>query len=249
MEIVFVFDVDGTLTDPRQPMDARFADFFDRFARKNTVILVSGSDLPKLKEQLPNRILESCSRIYTCSGAECWSDGKLIYRKEHEFPPALIECCEAFVDLSSYGLRFGNHLEHRPGMLNVTVVGRNATNEQRKHYFEWDRKERERAQFVDIINNSDRPYEAAAGGEISIDIAPRGWNKSVILPELFAHYPNAAIKFYGDRTERGGNDWPLADALAAAGAPHASLRVFGYLDTWRHLLDFVEIQASLDCAA
>ena len=34
--------------------------------------------------------------------------------------------------------RTGNHIEHRPGLVNFSVVGRNARPSQRKNYYEWD---------------------------------------------------------------------------------------------------------------
>ncbi len=162
METIFAFDVDGTLTNPRQPIDRDFARFMGRFTSEHKTVLVSGSDLPKLQQQLPDHLMWNCERVYTCSGAECWSNGELVYRKEHEFCNSIVECCKTFVDLSDYPSRFGNHIERRPGMLNVSVVGRNATNEQRQKYFEWDKSEHERAAFVDRINDADGAYEASA---------------------------------------------------------------------------------------
>ena len=57
MSNVFLFDVDGTLTLPRQRMTNDFADIFRTLVRSQPVYLVSGSDLEKLKEQVPADIL------------------------------------------------------------------------------------------------------------------------------------------------------------------------------------------------
>ncbi len=235
MTITYVFDVDGTLTAPRQIIEPGFADFFLEFARNNTVYLVSGSDLGKLREQLPDEILIGCQGVFTCSGAERWHKGELIYRKTHEFPAALLYVCDTFVNQSPYRERYGNHIEHRSGMVNISVVGRNASIEQRNHYFEWDKEVGERAKFVERINASRLPYEASAGGEISIDIVPCGWNKSVVMKELLAQDPTVEIFFFGDRTGPGGNDRPLADALWQAGAPHRVNPVRHYSETWNIL--------------
>ena len=62
MKQTYVFDVDGTLTPPRQPIEALFATFFLNFARSRSVVLVSGSDLPKLQQQLPEEILHPHER-------------------------------------------------------------------------------------------------------------------------------------------------------------------------------------------
>ena len=45
----FLFDVDGTLTEPRQRMTEEFALFFSDWMEGKDVFLVSGSDFPKIK--------------------------------------------------------------------------------------------------------------------------------------------------------------------------------------------------------
>ena len=50
----FLFDIDGTLTEPRQLMDSEFANWFKDWVSEHDVYLVSGSDLPKIQEQIPS---------------------------------------------------------------------------------------------------------------------------------------------------------------------------------------------------
>jgi phosphomannomutase len=236
MKKTYVFDVDGTLTAPRQPIESVFAKFFLAFAQHRSVVLVSGSDLSKLQEQLPDEILNACQAVFPCSGGERWERGKRVYRKTHQFPTKLLELCENFVAQSSYPERFGNHIEYRTGMLNVSTVGRNASVTQRDDYFAWDKSFEERARFVTKINAAALPYEASSGGQISIDIAPRGWNKSVVFNELLADDMAQALMFFGDRIEQGGNDRPLAEAIWLAGAPHEVRPVETWSETFEQLL-------------
>ena len=79
----FLFDVDGTLTKPREAMEAKFADIFESWISEKYVYLVSGSDLSKIKEQIPNNILKKCKGIFPCMGIEFWVDGEKIYENEH----------------------------------------------------------------------------------------------------------------------------------------------------------------------
>jgi len=127
MEHIFAFDVDGTLTAPRQHIDLDFEIFLKGFVQSNPVYLVTGSDYSKIAEQLPESIMNTCKGVFTCSGAELWKEDKLVYRKQHTFPDRLIETVEYFIDSSPYYLRCGTHIEPRPGMLNISVVGRDAT--------------------------------------------------------------------------------------------------------------------------
>ena len=54
--------------------------------------------------------------------------------------------------------------------------------------------------------------DAVIGGQISIDITPKGMNKSQVLGEVKV-FPNEKYIFIGDRTMEGGNDYPLAKIM------------------------------------
>ena len=179
--------------------------------------------------------MNQCEGVYGCSGAEYFEKDTLIYRKEHQFPKELLALCEGYVAQSKYDLRCGTHIEERPGMLNISTVGREATSEQRKAYHAWDNINKERIAFVDLINESLLPYEASAGGEISIDIVPRGWNKSVVKDEILSKCPDASLLFFGDRISENGNDLPLAEVLLGPEGKHCSRPVNSYVDTWKLL--------------
>lgn len=235
MTLVCIFDVDGTLTPARQAMDEKFAKFFREFITHVPTYLISGSDYSKLEEQVPQDILQNCNGVFGSSGSQYFEAGKEVFSKDHKFKFLLHMLCEDFVDLSDYQIRRGNHIEKRPGMLNVSVIGRNASLEDRKHYSEWDKRNNERAKFVDVINKSRLPYEASAGGEISIDIVPNGWNKSTAMPEVLDQHPNANVLFFGDKIDKGGNDKPLADALNDGSGKHRAYPVNDYTDTWQYL--------------
>lgn len=242
MQIIYIFDVDGTLTKPRQRMTPEFSDFFEQFCKVNPVYLISGSDLTKLQEQIPSTIFAQVRGTFTCSAAEFWINGEAIYEMRHMFPPSLIEALEVFVDMSSYSKRLGNHIEFRTGMLNVSTVGRNARKADRHAYFEWDKVNQERKAFIEKFQHAFAGYEASAGGEISIDITPRGWNKSRALNVIKRNFPNNPITFYGDRMELNGNDTPLAEALRQDSLLHQVEAVSGFEDTWNHLKTDIETE-------
>ncbi|KAG1647315.1 putative phosphomannomutase [Nymphon striatum] len=236
MKNVFVFDVDGTLTPARQSIASDFENFFREFVSKEIVFLASGSDYLKLQKQVPIDILKACEGVFGCAGAQHYKSGNLVVEKHHEFLPELQKLCSDFVDASDYPHRTGNHIEARTGMLNISSVGRNANTSERQRYHKWDQLYGERSSFVKLINESTLPYEASAGGQISIDVVPIGWNKSVVKDQVLNLIPDARIIFFGDRMGAGGNDKPLADALSLAGEPHHAICVDGYKDTWREIV-------------
>ena len=54
----YLFDVDGTLTEPRKRIEEKFAKKFARFADGIDVYIATGSDFIKTKEQLPQETLD-----------------------------------------------------------------------------------------------------------------------------------------------------------------------------------------------
>ena len=58
MKKIYIFDMDGTLTPSRREMTPDFEEFFSMWANTHTFFLVSGSNLEKIKEQVPQYILD-----------------------------------------------------------------------------------------------------------------------------------------------------------------------------------------------
>jgi phosphomannomutase len=216
MNRVFIFDVDGTLTPSRRPMTDDFEMFFSRWAKENTFYLVSGSDLEKIQEQVPEYILELASGVFTCGGNKFYIDDKLQYENKFELPKHLEDFLNIMLTNSEYPYRYGNHIENRGAMVNFSIVGRDCTLEQRLDYFEYDNKTKERQRIANIIKSKVKGIDAVIGGQISIDIAPVGNDKSQIFKHIEEienfNCPDEYI-FIGDRTMEGGNDYPLAKVM------------------------------------
>ena len=216
MNKVFIFDVDGTLTPSRLPMTEEFQKFFQKWVTKNKFYLVTGSDLPKLQEQMCLYDIEA-EGIFTCCGNQYWKpdpsivnvSAELIYENKFELPPHLDLFLNIVLKQSPYPHRYGNHIEDRGSMVNFSIVGRDCTQEQREEFFEWDNENNERERIANIIKSKATGIDAVIGGQISIDIYPEGCDKSQILKHIEAD----EYVFIGDRTEEGGNDYPLAKLM------------------------------------
>ena len=145
MSKIYIFDVDGTLTPSRQKMTKEFKDFFSIWSALNTFYLVTGSDLPKLQEQMDGLDIES-QGIFTCCGNEFWQSDPavhpkhcdLIYERKFKPPKDLIEYLEQQLKKSEYPVRAGNHIEDRETLLNFSIVGRDCSLEERLEYHKYD---------------------------------------------------------------------------------------------------------------
>ena len=249
MNRIFIFDVDGTLTPSRQPMTKEFREFFQQWVKKNRFYLVTGSDLPKLQEQMDFMDIEA-EGIFTCCGNQFWRpdpsivniSAELIYDNKFEPPKDLIEYLEEQLKTSKYFTRCGNHIEDRGSMVNFSIVGRDCTLRERENYFEWDNKMKERQKIAQGIVSGWSDLDAVIGGQISIDIYPKGKDKSQILEHIedensIPFGEPAEYIFIGDRTEESGNDYPLAELLTRKDRP------YGYVyqtDGWEHTKRILE---------
>lgn len=230
MKIVYAFDVDGTLTPSRLKMDLKFQEFFLDFCKNNYVYLVTGSDKDKTIEQVGEEVWNTAAGCLQSCGNHIFVEGEEVYRNNWEPNEDLIELLESFLKISKWRTQTSNHIERRIGLVNFSVVGRDCTQEQRDEYGKWDDGYGERLEFAKIINKSFPELEASVGGQISIDIHPRGANKSQAKKWILNKHKNTKtiIKFYGDKTMKGGNDYDLANILKS---PHKVFQVKDWQET------------------
>lgn len=200
----FVFDVDGTLTPSRRPIDSVFASWFLNFAKLNDVYLVSGSDYAKSVEQLGSEICESVAGVYSCSGNALYVNGKQVFANSFELSPSETSFLLEVLEQSAYPTKTGNHIEMRTGLCNFSILGRNATRDQRREYVVWDKKTKERDTIASKINAKFPKFDASVAGETGIDICLCGKDKSQVAPWV------SPFVFFGDAIRPGGNDFTIA---------------------------------------
>ena len=213
----YIFDVDGTLTPSRGQIDSSFEAFFIKFCCTYSVYLVTGSDRQKTVDQLGLDICYRAKRVYNCSGSDVYVKDKNIYTSEWKPYGSLINFLSDELDYSTFPYKTGNHIEHRPGGINFSILGRgNDSMKHRDEYVKWDINTGERVLIADRTKNEFPDLNIQIGGQTGIDISDS--DKSQILRDF---NPEDEIHFYGDMMEEGQNDYPLAKALKEMGGyPH-----------------------------
>lgn len=232
----FIFDVDGTLTPSRGQMNSEFKIWFKDFAKKYPVAFVTGSDLEKTIEQVGEDLVTDVDYSFNCSGNAIYKQGKLIYKSDWSCPSDLKDYLDEVLANSKYKFRYGNHQEQRIGMMNFSVVGRNAVGSQRDHYYKWDKESKERENISRYINEHWTNVQAVVGGETGIDIFERGCDKSQVLKYI----QNTDIHFFGDRMDPVGNDWPLGEQILKNKLGKI-YHIKDWKDTWSRLKFLKEI--------
>ena len=228
--MIYILDVDGTITPSRNVIDPEFKEFFLGFARNNRVWLATGSDKNKTIEQIGMDIWLACERCYQCLGNQLYQKGELIRENTFELTNKLEDFLNNLLKTSQYPHRYGNHIEIRPGTVNFSVVGRDCNQQQRDEYGLWDDEKGERRKFSRLIRKEFEGIDAVVGGQISIDIFNKGQDKGQIAKDLDDIYT-----FYGDRMQIGGNDLSLMIAAKVYQRRGRSIEVKNWQETFEHL--------------
>ena len=205
----FIFDVDGTLTPSRKQMDIGFSAEFLIFCCKFDTYLVTGSDREKTIEQVGLDIYNRCKRVFNCSGSDIYDGNNSVYRSNWKPSNELISFLNDELDFSDFPIRTGNHIEHRPGGINFSILGRGeGSMNGRDEYVKWDINTNERRDIVARLNDNFPDLNVQIGGQTGLDISDS--DKSQIIK--FFNFDDE-VHFFGDMMEQGQNDYPLARAV------------------------------------
>lgn len=251
---IILFDVDGTLTDPRKFIKKNMLEEIKKLKSINDldIAIVGGSNLDKQKEQLGDKNLELFDYIFSENGLVSLinNNGNLTNFHSNSFQDYLgiknyeyliNSCFEKLIELKP-PVKTGTFIESRTGMINVSPVGRNCSQKQREQFFEIDKTNKYREdlikflkdKWINLQNNSEREVpnlSFSIGGQISVDIFPEGWDKTYCLQFIKDKYDR--ILFFGDKTSEGGNDYeifsnPLTEAYTVE-SPEDTIKVLNEL--------------------
>ena len=207
--------------------------FMIKFCCTYDVYLVTGSDRAKTVEQIGLDVYNRSIRVYNCSGADVYEKDVNVYKSDWQPYGKLINFLSDELDYSAFPHKTGNHIEHRPGGINFSILGRgNDSMKHRKEYVKWDINTTERILMSDRIKSEFPDLNIQIGGETGLDISDS--DKSQILTDFNSE---DEIHFFGDMMLEGQNDYPLAKALKEMGGfPH---HVKNWEDTRTRLSEFM----------
>mgnify|MGYP003147522286 CR=1 FL=1 len=225
MSTIYLFDVDGTLTPSKAEITPSFKNFFKSWMSKKEVYIISGGSFERIVGQLGSEITDQCAGIFGCMGniflqrrelinPSGFDEWEIIYENTFKAPSGFYESLDEEVRNSAYPIKTGRHHEERVGMVNFSVVGRNANTTQRKAYAEYDAQNLERHAIVERLKEKYPKIDFVIGGAVSIDIFNIGNDKSQVIDRYFAEsLEHNRIVFVGDRIAFPGNDHALSTAL------------------------------------
>ncbi|XP_072315660.1 phosphomannomutase 2, partial [Eucyclogobius newberryi] len=220
-----LFDVDGTLTAPRQKVTPDMSEFLQKLKAKVRVGVVGGSDLGKIKEQLGEDITQKVDYVFAENGLMAYKHGTLHSVQSiqahmgEELLQDFINFCLNYMAKIKLPKKRGTFIEFRNGMLNVSPIGRSCTQEERQEFFELDKEAKIRETFVSVLKEEfrGRGLSFSIGGQISFDVFPDGWDKRYCLG-IVAEDNYSTIHFFGDKTK------PVSANVCSQSLPTSLLR-------------------------
>jgi phosphomannomutase len=252
-----LFDVDGTITEPRKLINIRMIKALRELARHSEIGFVSGSDLDDIKEQLwpalNDPIIKQNCHILPCNGTKYLiptGDEELLFSKIYEMFMAdeigsakfnkimeIICILQGELAAEGYDIPFTGHFIHNRGsMINWSVIGREAITVERQLFQAADKLYNIRKKYLDKLRERFKEEEIEVvtklGGNTSFDIYPPGWDKTFV----FTHFNKADWDFWfvGDRCGRDGNDYEIFEKLK----PHSRAFEVGGPDETIEIIDF-----------
>lgn len=216
-KILALFDVDGTLTAARKEITKEMTEFMTELRQHVVVGVVGGSDLPKQREQVSEHVTDEYDYSFSENGLVAYEQGKLIHTKSmrdelgEDKLKEFINFCLKYLSEMDCPVKRGTFIEYRTGMLNISPVGRQCSQEERDAFEKYDLEHKLRETFCSVLEKEfgERfKLKFSIGGQISFDVFPRGWDKTYCL-QFVENKGYDEIHFFGDKTFVGGNDYEI----------------------------------------
>ena len=218
-----LFDVDGTLTKSNKVIKQKTIDILLKLRKKVDLGIISSSNIEKQKEQLLEKNFSLFKYIFSENGLVGFKNGDLINKTSiinelgEEKIKILINKALEYMSKLDIPKKRGTFVEFRNGMINLCPVGRSCSLSERLEFFEYDNKHNIRVNMVKHLSEElkDLNLSFSIGGQISIDVFPKGWDKTYCLQFVKDEY--SRILFFGDRTNKGGNDYEIYNSELTEG--------------------------------
>ena len=227
-----VFDLDGTLTESKSPMDAEMADRLGKLLERITVAIVSGGAFEQFECQLPALHLDDArSRrlfFFPTTGTRFfrYADGwRQVYADEmtvEERRKINDAFSQAFrdIDYRHPETLYGEVVEDRGTQVTFSALGQQAPLELKK---QWKATQDRRPEIAAALAKYLPDFEIKIPGVTSIDVTRKGIDKAYAIDKIEEHLGFAVpeMVFVGDALYEGGNDNAVfktgIDAIAVTG--------------------------------
>lgn len=199
----YVFDVETALLNDNA-VDVEFAAWLLTWSISNSACFVTVDEYETTVNSLGIDLTTAANHVYDLTNNAVWVKGQLKDQAKFEMSDSMQRILDRITSVSPFAVKTGEHTIVHPSYCTFSVVGGNATDEQRYQYSEYDGNVAERRRIIGQIHNCFPSYRAKLSGDVAIDIYPEG-------NDLDQHF--AALKpfvYFGDRVYLGDPKYNVA---------------------------------------
>ncbi len=203
------FDLDGTLTQHKQPLSPENKAALDRLGERYKLLMAGAGQVMRIFNQMGQYPIDIIGNYGLQYGEYNAATGSIDIKRDESFPVDREEIEKRVTMLrKEFGFTEfrGDNVEYHPsGCLTFPILGTKAIQED-KLAFDPDRKKRRKIykRVIDVFSD----YNVFIGGSSSFDMAPKPYNKAYAL-DLYCKENNlkhSEVCYVGDDYGEGGND-------------------------------------------
>jgi phosphomannomutase len=176
----YIFDVDGVLALPNQPIESHFMRMFEHWMLKKEVYICTNNTYQNIMPRLGRRIIDNCQAVFTSGGNSIWKENKEHVVSNWRPSYELISFLESLLKMSEFKMRTGPNIEYRTGMISFSLIGKTASEDEIKRYQQWDKISKEKKTFAESIKKAFPNLGICFGSDTSIDISESCYDKANI---------------------------------------------------------------------
>ncbi|MDO8620488.1 MAG: HAD-IIB family hydrolase [bacterium] len=217
---LFVFDLDKTLAESKQPIDDEMAELLRQLLRSTKVAIISGGSFAQFQKQFVPKLttgnLEHLSLFSTCGTAfyryhnNGWQNvyAEMLSRDERTRILKAFEQMFITVGFKVPEPVYGELIEDRGTQITFGAYGSSAPLPLKSA---WDPDRKKRLAMIAVLEKLIPEFEIRTGGTSSIDVTRKGIDKAygIMQMEKYLNIPRKQMVFFGDDLGPGGNDHPV----------------------------------------
>ena len=222
MKRLVAFDLDGTLAESKQPLQAPMGEALSGLLDVADVAVISGGDWPQFEKQVASRLPSKSDRtrlwLMPTTGTKLYRFSKGSWNAVYAelFDEAekyrILEAFDASLDATGFkpGKTWGERIEDRGSQITFSALGQEAPLAEKE---KWDPDFAKRKVIQADLRERLPTMSINMGGSTSIDVTQKGVDKAYGLKKLrdASEVRLDEMIFIGDAIFPGGNDYPAKE--------------------------------------
>jgi phosphomannomutase len=223
MKKLIAFDLDGTLAESKQAIDAEMGGLLARLTQVTLVTVISGGDWPQFEKQLVGQLPADAKLgnflVMPTTGTKLYRFEKGAWQRVYadlfsdEERATILDSLKAAVEQAGLTIDkpYGEQIEDRGSQITFSALGQEAPLSVKGN---WDPDAAKRKALKAILDPKLPGFAINIGGSSSIDITRKGVDKGYAVHRLAeaTGLSLADMLFLGDAIFPGGNDYPVKAA-------------------------------------